>query len=149
MAMLAKRTRQAALRRAVFARDRGVCQECGVDTVELLSAYRAAKAQVYGAWRVEVSGAAMVNAPTAVCIAISQRHKGQIIAIEDRLRRLGFTPGRSFWECHHSDGALAEGGPDTVEACVTLCIPCHKAETAALAARRARRPSKWIPRRAA
>ena len=149
------RRRQAALRREVFARDHGVCgcrlpdgTVCGLDTEALRSAYRTAKGQVYGAWRGEITQAVMRYEPTAQCIAISQRHKGQIKAIEDRLRWLGFEPGHSLWELHHHD-SLEEGGAEALENCTTACCPCHKRLNAEHAARRARRPSKRVARRAA
>ena len=151
----ALRRHQAALRRAVFARDHGVCgcrlpdgTICGLDTEALRSAYRVAKAHVFGAWRYEITQAVMRYEPTAQCIAISQRHKGQIKAIEDRLRWLGFEPGRSFWECHH-DPSVEEGTDGTVESATTACIPCHRRLSAEHAARRARRPAKRVARRAA
>jgi 5-methylcytosine-specific restriction endonuclease McrA len=143
-----KRRHQAVLRREVFARDKGVCRECGVDTVDLECAYRAAKAQVYGAWRYERIAAEMRLAGAPALIAITQRHRGQIKAIEDRLRRLGFDPGRTFFEADHIV-PLEEGGPDALENARLLCVSCHKLATAEHAGRRARRPSKWIPRRAA
>ena len=142
------RRHQAALRRAAFERDHGVCLCCGVDTVELESAYRAAKAQVYGAWRYERTQAEMELAGAPKLISIALRHRGQIKAIEDRLRRLGFDPRHCFGEADHIL-PLAEGGEDSEENVRWVCIPCHRRITAELAGRRARRPSKWIPRRAA
>lgn len=144
---MSARPRQAVLRHAVFERDHGVCAACGIDTETLKSSYRAAKAQEYGSWRYDLTMAAMRLDPAVVCVDIAQRHRGQIKAIDDRLRRLGFSPSDVWWHCHH-DQALAEGGPDTADACITLCVPCHARETAALAGRLARRPSKRVRRAA-
>lgn len=145
---MSARRRQAALRREVFARDQGVCSACGLDTEALRSAYAAAKAQVYGAWRYERDAACMGMGGTPVLIAIAHKHRGEIRAIDDRLRALGFKPGCSMWEFHHGT-PVADGGDCTLENAVTLCYPHHRVASAEYAGVRSRRPSKWIPRRAA
>lgn len=44
---------------------------------------------------------------------------------------------RPWWQADHRT-PLAEGGANTIENFRTLCVPCHKAETARLAGRLAR-----------
>jgi 5-methylcytosine-specific restriction endonuclease McrA len=142
------RRRQAALRREVFARDKGCCSLCGLDTEALRSAYAAAKAQVYGAWRYERTEAEMHLSGTRALIDIALRHRGQIKAVDDRLRALGFEPGHAFFECHHAL-SVEEGGECALVNAITACVPCHRRLSAEHAARRARRPSKRVARRAA
>lgn len=48
---------------------------------------------------------------------------------------MGFIPGISLWQADHIK-PLAEAGKDELENMQTLCVPCHKATTAALATRR-------------
>jgi hypothetical protein len=43
------------------------------------------------------------------------------------------------WEAHHVVPVVEGGGECGLEGLVTLCLPCHRRETAALAAQRAQR----------
>jgi 5-methylcytosine-specific restriction endonuclease McrA len=63
------------------------------------------------------------------------------------MRRLGIQPGRSFWEADHVVPVVEGGGGCRLENLRTLCVPCHKRVTRALAARRAeaRRQVKQLP----
>lgn len=95
----------------VYQRDRGVCAACQLDCVELERAYdaakRAARQEYSAAWR----------------------------DVEDRLRRLGFVPGISFWAMDHVVPVAEGGGGCGLENLRTLCLPCHRRETAELARR--------------
>jgi 5-methylcytosine-specific restriction enzyme A len=104
-------------RQAVHQRDRGVCQLCGTDTEmirRIVQRLRHGKTQ---------GGIAPFDA---------YRH-----AME-HYRNLGFSSHFHWWEADHIVPQV-EGGGHELENLRTLCLPCHKAETAALAARRATR----------
>lgn len=101
----------------VFKRDRGVCEQCGFDA-------QRAEQVVRWARRFGIDGAAMRELRTVV---------------------LGTTdPSRDAWDMDHRVPVVFGGGVDrnaTIESMManlrTLCIPCHKKETAKLAKRRA------------
>lgn len=85
----------------VFARDGGICQLCGIDCTELRRALDAMPATDRG----EI-GAAMG-------IPAQRRRKGN-----------------RLWDVDHIV-PLAVGGSNELENLRTLCIPCHRAITAA------------------
>lgn len=103
----------AQIRKVVFARDRGVCRDCGMDTEKD---------------RMDCHMANVNRLPEA----------------ERRIKRAEFiargfpTPYRSWWQADHIN-PLIEGGAHDLENLRTLCIPCHKARTKALASKRAKR----------
>lgn len=104
------------IRRHVERRDHGVCALCGCDTFKVQRVVR---------WAIRISyGSARVY---------RLHHDG----VDEVLRDLGFdTHGDSLWHADHIVPRV-EGGTHELENIRTLCHPCHKAETAALAARRA------------
>lgn len=107
-----------ALRRYILDRDHGVCSICALDTVEAerrLDDVRRGHGQVDS-------------------VAVHVRYRDE----RHRLRGLGFTIGISFWQADHLI-PLAEGGTNVLANYRTLCVPCHKRETAALRKRLARR----------
>jgi len=95
------------LRECVLERDRGICASCGTDTVR-------ARRRV-------------MRLPFA-------RRMSELRALLERgvihRRR------KSWWEADHIV-PVVEGGDSNLENLRTLCIPCHRSETAALRARRA------------
>lgn len=113
----------AALRRACFERDRGVCAECGLDCDDLVRRIRVMRCQddrrdaVLAAWP-----------------AMGHRGNG------GRLSKLAQTAASGHaWECDHVRAVYDGGGECTVDNCQTLCVLCHKARTAAQAKERAER----------
>jgi 5-methylcytosine-specific restriction endonuclease McrA len=103
--------------RQVGKRDRGVCSRCGVDAGAMSRAF----------WR---------------WYSIRVRHGG--IAGVNRLqawfcgRGWPATSGRiKWWEAHHKVPVVEGGGLCGLDGLETLCSRCHRAETAALAKRRA------------
>lgn len=125
------------LRGAVFARDKGVCAVCGLDADAYERRYRA---------------------------LVSRLWKSNRPAWRDRLRRIGArmvaagwpvytgsyakpNPAKSFWEADHIVAVVEGGGACGLDNLRTLCLPCHKRESAALARKRAlaRRRAKRQP----
>lgn len=119
-------------RRAVRQRDCGFCALCGCDTEKLK---RIARRVTH----------------------LSQRGYGKLTAGSEVLNQLGFSGrGHDLWQMDHivpvvEDGGLTtdldyirrmvregRGGEVGLENLRTLCIPCHKIETADLAKRRAK-----------
>ena len=123
-AVLDSQTRSAAaLRRACFERDRGVCATCGLDCDDLVRKIRVMRCQddrrdaVLAAWP-----------------AMGHRGNG------GRLSKLAQTAASGHaWECDHVRAVYDGGGECTVDNCQTLCVLCHKARTAAQAKERAER----------
>lgn len=90
-------------------RDRGVCSRCGCDTDRIK--------RLLTRWRYD--------------------HEAESAA-RAFWRSEGFPIGRQLWEADHIV-PRAEGGEDRLENLRTLCVPCHKARTAAWHGERARR----------
>jgi len=95
----------------VFQRDKGVCSNCGCDTEKLKKILR--KARYDDGW------------------ASLGWHDIGVIKNE-----MGFTADH-FWEMDHILPVVEGGGLCGMDNLQTLCVPCHRAETKELAARRA------------
>jgi 5-methylcytosine-specific restriction enzyme A len=96
-------------RRAVARRDSGVCAGCGLDCGDLDNALMRLRHTDVAAWIAECD-------------------------------RLGLSPserGRSVWEMDHIVPVTEGGGACGLENLRTLCIWCHRGETAELRKRRA------------
>lgn len=111
-------------RRHLFQRDRGVCALCGTDAHTLREVTRR-QTRGLGIWRAdrvkETYFARGLVMPVAVAFAVQR----------------GFPFVRmTWWDADHIV-PLVEGGHPGIENLRTLCNPCHKAETASLARRRA------------
>ena len=138
-------------RQRVYERDHSVCFKCHCNVDEIETGYRSARSIVQGehGHRMALIYAGVVPACLgrvslyAAGIRSAQLLAGELKAIDDRLRFLGFTPGRVFWEVHHRV-ALAEGGLNVYGNYCTACVPCHKLLSAELEARLAARPSKRL-----
>lgn len=116
------------LRRAVEERDREVCAACRRDCRVLRARLEERLAPFY-----------RTSAPWP------QRRRacrwGKFLG-RLKLVRL-FATLRHLWEADHVV-PVVEGGPNTLENLRTLCLPCHKAATRELAARRARARRKQL-----
>lgn len=125
-----------AIRRAVSRRDRGICQLCGADTNRqgriLIHAVRFLStethpvlgrfSELYHAgftWQL-VSAEEKRNTQAASALWVGRVHDAT----------------RDLWEADHIIPRV-EGGANTLENLRTLCLKCHRAETAKLARRRA------------
>jgi 5-methylcytosine-specific restriction enzyme A len=109
-----RRQRSAVLRRQVYQRDEGICALCGCDT--------------------EFAREVMFHA---------LRHLGTFAEVRARslwrevVQSTGLDSYRaSWWEADHTL-PICEGGADELSNLRTLCLACHKEETAALQKRRA------------
>ena len=111
-------------RKQVFARDKGVCQACGLDTVELERAFRAAARARY-----QEETDRDPPHPTSDYWRYGPRKEN------DLLKRLGFIVGRSFWEMDHVHAVVEGGGGCSIGNLRTLCVPCHRRVTRELRAR--------------
>lgn len=150
-------------RAAVFARDRGVCSACGLDTELLRQAWRQVCSQAvhdfsadYQALAKAVSRQRDASGRHYVGEAeLRARYKQRKADEAARLAALGFKGAESghFWEADHVVPVIEGGGvrhgmtADQLLANLrTLCLRCHRAATAALAARRAtaRRPQQVL-----
>jgi 5-methylcytosine-specific restriction endonuclease McrA len=116
------------LRSKVLERDHGVCAGCGRDTEAIRKRVeeRLAPFREYGAaWPAQK----------------------RALRWDGLLQRLKLSAGtcylRHLWEADHIV-PVVEGGPNTLANLRTLCLPCHKGETRALAARRAKARRKQV-----
>lgn len=114
----------ATIRAAVLDRDKGVCAHCGRDTEAMRAEYRKA---LFGA-RDRVGLVSLRDAETVAYVLGSRRPAPPE----------GFPcVSRTWWEADHIVPVVEGGGCCGLENYRTLCCPCHKKETAALARRRA------------
>ena len=109
-------------RRKVAARDLGICSTCGLDTDRL-----------YRFWARRKWGSKVHNAWTRMHRESLGRGPGARATIWVDGRWLG-----GYWDMDHIKPVILGGGGCGLDNLRTLCIPCHKKETAKLAARRAR-----------
>lgn len=124
-------------RNRVFRRDRGVCAVCGIDTESLDEALnhlwgrRRRHPYRHRVWE-EPSGYEdrdLWPGPTEVFETLKRA-----------MSRLGWTEvlTRTLWEADHIVPVVEGGGGCGLDGLRTLCVPCHRAETAELARRRAK-----------
>ena len=115
-----------AARGLVYERDRGVCSNCGINTEDLRKAFR-----WFNDWLHKedaragnsLRGVTFRTEPTLRSL-MSAKGIPKHLALED-----------NFWQADHII-PLAEGGKlCDLDNLRTVCIPCHKKHTAALAAR--------------
>ncbi|KKL59117.1 hypothetical protein LCGC14_2218520, partial [marine sediment metagenome] len=100
------------IRSQVETRDRGICALCGVDCLKIRRLVRIVRfSEEYTSWR----------------------------HLDHHYRQQGWgeTIARNMWEVDHIVPRVRSGGNELANL-RTLCVPCHKASTARLAADRAR-----------
>lgn len=113
-------------RSLVYQRDKGVCALCGLDTDMLLKMIKASKREFYA----QPSWPRWDQAPRGSFV---RRNGYNTHPLLDKAGRTG-----SLWDADHIVPVVEGGGECDLDNLRTLCVWCHKAETAALAARRAR-----------
>jgi 5-methylcytosine-specific restriction endonuclease McrA len=161
------RTRPQDARKAVEKRDHGVCAVCGVDTQQLERLARRLDLLAFGAWRVRDYGIEshpdVDDSELGVRASSWHRYPSAAKAatwLDWLLHGMlwwfgvwgGGQPGdehpsrlayfRHLWEADHIVPVVEGGGAsrdqDPLANLRTLCLRCHRAETRALAARRAK-----------
>lgn len=110
-------------RRALFARDGGVCGRCGLDCTALEAELHALRAALTRSG----SGTWLNPAWTSLLHAVG-------CASRWRARR-------SLWDAHHRHAVAEGGGLCGLDGYETLCWRCHGAETVALRRRLNGRPA--------
>jgi 5-methylcytosine-specific restriction enzyme A len=119
------------VRRLVAERDRGVCAVCGLDTRRLERIMGHLDRGHYHRW-----GGRHGAMPEEVRKRRRRRYAELIAAM--RQRGWHDPTRRSLWDADHIVPVVEGGGACGLDNYQTLCVPCHKAATKALAARRAR-----------
>lgn len=105
------------IRRAVWKRDHGICAKCACNCVEAFARVQRRAREIRRS------------------LACSTEHVKAQLELEGLG---GWTLWRSTgWDCEHSIPVVEGGGQCGLEFIETLCHPCHKKSTAALARRRA------------
>lgn len=104
-------------RSKVGRRDKGICSHCGCDASLIERIMRWSWRDRY-LWHYRSPN----NQPAAVEFYVS----------------IGFNSGGHTWEVEHVKPVIEGGGGVGLDGLITLCIPCHKESSRALAARRRR-----------
>lgn len=135
------RSNPSAQRLAVFNRDRGVCDECGRDCVELRGKLRpllkqeGAAITIYQAYYRNGLGI-----PESIAEQFGADAAFRLQQACDLVHELGLLKHLqhrdTFWDMDHRL-PLWEGGTNAISNLRTLCIPCHREATRVGAKRRA------------
>ena len=129
------------VRKQVFRRDQGVCAICGLDTV-------AALRMVHQLWR-----QAADDVPWGDYRGQPDEHwEARQLRFSQLLEASALPPDpprhrKTLWDADHIVPVVEGGGACGLENYRTLCVWCHRDETAKLAIRRARerRPQQELP----
>ncbi|MCZ6507733.1 MAG: hypothetical protein O7A04_06775 [Acidobacteria bacterium] len=113
----------AEIRHQLTKRDAEICAVCDLDCRQLESDLYSLES---GAW----SWNEDVTELNAVARAIQKRGNRRLV-------QLGFNEGISLWQAAHVLAVVEGGGECGIEGYITLCVPCHKRDTAELARRMA------------
>lgn len=112
-------------RDAVWRRDKGVCAKCGVDAAKLQRAVYRMTQRLRKAKKFKLAEA-------------------WVKRWRDRGWPIDQYNSRSWWDADHIQPVVEGGGGCGLDNYRTLCVPCHKAETAELARRRAKARQKQV-----
>lgn len=139
----ALRSNPAMIRRRVEERDHGICALCGVDTAKHARMVRETESLWRWLARREAEerltrGEKLYERPTDLWRGEIYEWTNEQVA--EQLREHGFDHhgGGHVWEADHIVPVVEGGGGCTPDGYRTLCLPCHRSETAKLATRRAR-----------
>lgn len=133
----------ATIRGIVEARDRGVCALCGTDTgrqARIVREHRAlwtwlARRHFEELFRRRV----LLRADGTHCEAWGECHEAAWRSVDEQVAERGWDETPHRWEADHIVPVSEGGGGCGPEGYRTLCLPCHRTETARLAARLAAR----------
>lgn len=104
-------------RRLLLRRDKGICAHCGRDCVALARELKHLRWKVsYAAWKDRMTA---------------------LVAEGFHLNR------KTYWDADHIVEVVRGGGACGLENLQTLCVPCHKRKTAALARQRAKARAEY------
>jgi 5-methylcytosine-specific restriction endonuclease McrA len=117
----------------VLERDKGVCALCGLDCLAALAELKALLVR---------EAAAQYGADKYVPANYAALRPVSFPEFHERCDQLGLSRhernlARRLWEMDHIVPVIEGGGSCGLENLRTLCVACHRKETAALAARRA------------
>jgi len=124
------------LAKRLEARDGGICALCGTDTL--------ATGRAYDAAREAIARESQERFPRN----LTHRYDWQSIELGHlriRAKAIGFDPHRHTWEADHIVPVVEGGGGCGLDGLRTLCLACHRRETAALAGRRAKQRRRQQP----
>lgn len=110
-------------------RDRGVCAICGLDTIRLKQEYR----EWCGIPKTEAWDLSESILDSQSC----KRHWSDRIVWLSQHGIPASRESKTWWDADHVTPVVEGGGECALDNYRTLCIPCHKRETSALAERRA------------
>ncbi len=136
-----RRSRRSIDKAAVFARDKGVCAECGLDT-DKLAKWLASLPRHGPMYPIMGRRDRYVTHPLGLALG---RHHARALTLLGRLWKVRLSVGCHLWEADHRT-AIAEGGGDELSNLRTLCRRDHREATTALRGRLARRPTKSVGR---
>lgn len=128
----------------VYRRDQGVCARCGFSVGRFEKVCRRRWWRLYWcSWRGQRYGwgtRELTEAEVDAVNARARRSRQLAERWDEWVMAKGWpsmTRTGSWWEAHHKVPVVEGGGTCGLDNYETLCIRCHKAETAALAKRRA------------
>jgi 5-methylcytosine-specific restriction endonuclease McrA len=126
------------LRKAVKARDKGVCALCGRDCEALKQRLIAWLGPNHQSYKDEHWGI-MRHEPLEGAALQRRKHRLGVLRRFKLLKtdRFGVETLRSVWEADHTLPVIEGGGEADLSGVRSLCIPCHKRVTRELAKRRA------------
>jgi len=161
-----QRNDPATIRRAVERRDQGICAICGVDTVQRAKSVGETRllwerlaiqhaTELFDAGQLpmfpgftpsEKSYAEYRRSAEQGRIHAGDIHKWAYHWVDTDIReKFGKTAVTHCWEADHIVPVCEGGGGCGPEGYRTLCLPCHKRQTALLAARRAEKRRQAVP----
>ena len=108
-------TDTAFLRRQVYKRDKGVCRACGMNTKKFEAALETIRREAVGINRVNFPGLLGLHGEILKILRVG-RHRD------------------SLWDADHKVEVVKGGGECSLDGMQTLCLWCHRAKTARLAA---------------
>lgn len=126
------------IRHRVFERDKGVCAMCGNDSHYWLRFYHKIQDYVYnGRWKTDVCQDWRTHKR-------NKRGRKNRRKMERRAKGSNWAPIHEYsqWEADHIVPVVEGGSSLGLENIRTLCLKCHKRETANLAGKRARRAKR-------